>query len=428
MLKEKVKNFKIVFKKFWTKKIFKFAFFIHFFYFILGLILTLIFLREFNDFLVYHNVGRIFLQDIKNLYDPSNYLWPYRYFPLSAILFVPFSLLPFEVAFIMFNVFNLIINFFNCLFIYKIIGLISQGEKMIERRIFYLSLYLMALPHAFNYTMGQTNPLVSLFLLSALYFFLKSNKFKWNLLGGLLVGVSLNIKPITIFIIPFLISFSITSKNKFNIVELKRTFSRLMGAFLMILLNVPLFLAIPELLNGFLEINFVGTETLIVNNSFSITKLIINGLSMLNIESSLLLDLQILIFMTILVLIGGTGFIIFIIRKLERNSILYGFILGIVIMLLVYFDSWDLHLVILIPLLLISIIYIEGLPNKNNQYSFIQNISKKSFYFFIFIDLPIFGLIYVLKDVFPYNFIPTIILLLIFGSVGKHLLMKETDN
>ena len=149
---------------------------------------------------------------------------------------------------------------------------------------------------------------------------------------------------------------------------------------------------------------------------------------MLNIDTNLLLDLQILIFMFILLLIGGTGFVIFMIRKVKRNSIMYGFILGIVIMLLVYFDSWDLHLVILIPLLLISIIYIEGLPDKNNRYSYIQKVSKKSFYFFIFIDLPVFGLIYLLKDVFPYNFIPTIFLLLIFGSVGKYLLMKETDN
>ncbi|MFX1405911.1 MAG: glycosyltransferase family 87 protein [Promethearchaeota archaeon] len=426
MLKEKARNFKIIFNKFWTKKIFKFAFFIHFFYFIFGLILTLIFFREFNDFLVYHNVGRIFLEDIKNLYDPSNYLWPYRYFPLSALLFVPFSLMPFELAFIMFNVLNLVINFFNCLFIYKIIGIITQNENVIKKRIFYLSLYLIALPHAFNYTMGQTNPLVSLFLLSALYFFLKSNEFKWNLLGGLLVGLSLNIKPITIFVIPFLITFSITSKSKINKKELKHTFSRLLGAFIMILLNAPLLLAIPELLNGFLEINFVGTETLIVNNSFSITKLIINSLSMLNIETNLLLDLQILILIIILVLIGGTGFLIFMIRKKEKNSILYGFILGIVIMLLVYFDSWDLHLVILIPLIIISIIYIEDLPNENNQYTFIQNISKKSLYFFIFIDLPIFGLIYILKEVFPYNFIPTIFLLLLFGSVGKFLLTKET--
>ncbi|MFW9939225.1 MAG: glycosyltransferase 87 family protein, partial [Candidatus Thorarchaeota archaeon] len=324
------------------------------------------------------------------------------------------------------NVLNLVINFFNCLFIYKIIGLITQNQKIVEKRIFYLSLYLMALPHAFNYAMGQTNPLVSLFLLSALYLFLKSNEFKWNLLGGLLVGLSLNIKPITIFVIPFLITFSITSKSKINKKELKHTFSRLLGAFIMILLNAPLLLAIPELLNGFLEINFVGTETLIVNNSFSITKLIINSLSMLNIETNLLLDLQILILIIILVLIGGTGFLIFMIRKKEKNSILYGFILGIVIMLLVYFDSWDLHLVILIPLIIISIIYIEDLPNENNQYTFLQNISKKSLYFFIFIDLPIFGLIYILKEVFPYNFIPTIFLLLLFGSVGKFLLTKET--
>jgi len=426
MLKAKANNFKIIFKKFWEKKFFKFALIIHLFYLILGLIITLIFLRDFNDFLVYHKVGEVFIQDIKNLYDPSNYLWPFRYFPLGAILFVPFSLMSFDTAFILFNLFHLFINFMNFLILYKIIGLISQGEKILEKTVFYLSMYLVALPHVYNYAMGQINSLVSMFLLISLYIFLKYESIKWNFIAGILIGVSINIKPITIFVIPFLISFSIISKSQFNKKEITHTLVRILGVFLPIILNIPLFLLIPELLTGFLEINFVGTETLIVNNSFSFTKLIINSLSMLGLETSLLLDLQILIFLAILLLIGGTGFLIFMIRKVKRNSILYGFILGIVIMLLVYFDSWDLHLIILIPLLLISIIYIGDLPNEKNQYRSMQNIMKKSFYFFIFIDLPIFGVIYAIRDVFPYNFIPTIFLFLVFVSTGKYLLKEET--
>jgi len=427
MLKAKAENFKITFIKFWDKKFFKFALFTHLFYLILGLIITLIFLRDFNDFLVYHKVGEVFIHDIKNLYDPSNYLWPFRYFPLGAILFVPFSLMSFETAFILFNLFHLFINFMNCLILYKIIGLISQVKKNIEKTVFYLSMYLVALPHVYNYAMGQINSLVSMFLLISLYIFLKYDKIEWNLLGGLFVGVSINIKPITIFIIPFLISFRIISKRELNKKEITRSMARIIGAILPLLINIPLFLTTPELLSGFLEINFKGTETLIINNSFSITKIIINALSMLGLETNLLLDLQIVIFMIIFLLIGGTGFLIFMIRKVKKNSILYGFIFGIVIMLLVYFDSWDLHLIILIPLLLISIIYIGELQNDNDQYSSMQNIMKKSFYFFIFIDLPIFGIIYAVRDVFPYNFIPTIFLFLVFVVTGKYLLKEETS-
>jgi hypothetical protein len=286
---------------------------------------------------------------------------------------------------------------------------------------------LIALPHAFNYAMGQINSLVSLVLLISLYVFLKHDTLKWNILGGLLVGISLNIKPITIFIVPFLITFTIKLKGKINIKEIKRSTARLFGASLPILLNLPLLIVIPGLLNGFLEINFVGTETLIVNNSFSITKLIINLLSMLNVETNLLLDLQIVIFLTIFVLIGVIGFLIFMIRKVQTKSIIYGYILGILIMLLVYFDSWDLHLIILIPLLIISIIYLEDLPKEDKNRTFFLNSMKRSIYFFIFIDLPLFGLIYILKDIFPYNFIPTSFLLLIYISLGKYLLTKGKE-
>jgi hypothetical protein len=314
----------------------------------------------------------------------------------------------------------------NCLILHKIINLISQNEESLKREIYYLSLYLIALPHAFNYAMGQTNSLVSMVLLLSLYVFLKHDSLKWNIIGGLLVGISLNIKPITIFIVPFLITFTLKLKGKINIPEIKRSIIRLFGASLPILLNLPLLIAIPGLFNGFLEINFVGSETLIVNNSFSITKLIINLLSMLNVETNLLLDLQLVIFLTIFALIGVMGFLIFMIRKVQTKSIIYGYIIGILVMLLVYFDSWDLHLIILIPLLMISIIHLEDLPKEHKDRGFFLKSLKRGMYFFLFIDLPIFGLIYILKDIFPFNFIPTIFLLLIYLSLGKYLLARGT--
>jgi len=425
MLREKAKNFKSIFNKFWNKKIFKFALLLHISYLIIAIIITLISYREFNDFVVFYEVGKVFLHNIKTLYDPSNYLWPFRYFPLGAIIFIPFSLLPFELAFILFNVFNLFVNFLICGILYKIVGLFPQNEKLLDIKIFFISLYLIALPHVINYAMGQVNSLVSIFLLWSLYIFLKYDKIKWNFFAGILVGVSINLKPITIFIIPFLISFSIISKSQINKTEITRSITRVFGAFIPILLNFPLFLIIPELLTGFININFTGTDTLIVNNSFSITKLIINALTMLGFEINLLQDLQIIIILVVFLLIGGIGILLFIIRKLMTNSIVYGYILGIIIILLVYFDSWDLHLIILIPLLLISIISISEISDKANHYFSMRNIMRKSFYFFIFIDLPIFGLIYLLRDIFPYNFIPTIFLLLLFVSIGKYLLKEE---
>ncbi|MFW5895603.1 MAG: glycosyltransferase 87 family protein [archaeon] len=393
--------------------------------------MTLTVLRHFNDFLVFYEVGKVFIQDIENLYNPSNYLWPFRYFPLGGLPFTPFSQLSFEAAFITFNIFSVFINFLICLLIYKISGLISQNKEkdVSENKIMYISLYLLALPHVYNYAMGQVNSLLTFLLLISLYIFLKYDKTVFNLIGGILIGISVNIKPITIFIVPFLITFSIYSKvHKFNKEEITESLIRVLGVLVPIFLNIIFFLLIPELLTGFLEINFIGTETLKINNSFSITKLIINAMTMLNVEMSLLKQLQIILFLIILLIMGGTGFLIFLLRKREKNAILYGFILGIVITLLVYFDTWDLHLILLFPLMIISILNLEETANGIEEKFFLQKVMKKSLYFFLFIDLPIFGIIYFVRDVFPYNFVPTIFLILLFVSVGRFLLKEGKEN
>ena len=101
------------FKALWEYKIFRYALLIQGFYFILSLILTLIFFKDRNDFLVYYTVGEVFLKDINNLYNQTNYLWPFRYFPLSALMFIPFYLMGFNLGFLMFNIINLILNLDN---------------------------------------------------------------------------------------------------------------------------------------------------------------------------------------------------------------------------------------------------------------------------------------------------------------------------
>jgi hypothetical protein len=421
--------FKEIFNQFWKRKIFKFALLIQITYVILALIITLIFFRKFNDFLVYYEVGNVFIQDIENLYDPINYEWPFRYLPLSAVFFIPFAFFPFEIAFILFTLFNALINFLICIVLYKIINLIQKDQKKTnydkEKTIFYISLYLIALPHIYNYILGQINLLVSVFLLSSLFIFLKYKNFRWNVLGGLLIGVSINIKPITILIIPFLISFSLFH-NKLNYrKEVKKSTLRIFSALFPLLLNGLLFLLLPKLFKGFLEINFTGTETLIVNNSFSITKLIINALTMFGYDINFLRDVQFLLFVIVLSIIGGVAFLLYLNRKFETNSIVYGFIFGITTILLAYFDSWDHHLLILIPLIIISIFSInKNIENNENKGKF-MSMEKKALYFFLFIDLPIFGLIFILRSIFPYNFIPTIFLLLLYGVNGKLLMRKS---
>lgn len=85
-MKIHINRIKTRFRKLWEFKIFRYAVIIHIFYFILSLILTLVFLRDRNDFLVYYEGGKVFINNVNELYNNNNYTrWPYRYFPISAL-------------------------------------------------------------------------------------------------------------------------------------------------------------------------------------------------------------------------------------------------------------------------------------------------------------------------------------------------------
>lgn len=405
------------FYELWQFKIFKYAIAIHIFYFILALILTLTFFRNRNDFRVYYTVGEVFIKDINNLYDRANYsTWPFRYFPLSAVLFVPFYLLGFDLGFIVFNLVNILLNILICIILYKIIILIrgEDHEKNDKRVILYISLFLLSLPNVFNYILGQINLYVTLLILISLLIFLKYDQIKWQFIASLILGISIIVKPITIIMIPFLIAINYDFKKEILNVKLFNTLMRILGVLLPLSLNLIIFLIHPSLLKGFIAINFTGEDTVYINHSFSATKIIENLLFSFGFSEQQLLEYQLFIFFSVLFVIGGLGFFIYIFGKLTSQNIIFGYSFGILIMLIAYFDSWDHHLLILTPIL---IIIIFNLP-RNSEIT--KNFIKPSFFFLIFLDLAFMGIWFLIKEWFPINFVPTLFLILIFYGISKH--------
>jgi len=189
-----------------------------------------------------------------------------------------------DLGFIVFNSLNLILNILICVVLYKIIIFIraEDHEKEEKRVVIYISIYLMSLPNFFNYILGQINLYVTLLILLSLYIYLKYNGMKWELIASILLGISIIIKPITIFMIPFILIIHydlISRKLKFDVT---RSFIRLIGIVLPLSLNLIMFLILPNLLDGFIEANFTSSEPSQINHSFSITKLIINFLYFTN--------------------------------------------------------------------------------------------------------------------------------------------------
>jgi hypothetical protein len=363
-------------------------------------------------------VGDIFLNDIENLYNQAYYLWDFRYFPLSALFFIPFSILSFEVAFVVFNIVNVMLNILISVVLYKIILLIrfKDHENDDKRVIIYICVYLMSLPHILNYVYGQINSYITLFILVSLYIFIKFKDLKWQFIGSLILGVSIIIKPTAFFLIPFLIIFRFDVKEKKFNLNISTSLVRLFGVILPVGLNFILFFMYPSLWQGFLETNFIGSNPSALNFSFSISKLIINFCYFFNIPFN-----QLYILLGGICFFGVIGFIIFILRRNNNSSIIYGFAFGIIIMLLTYYDSWDHHLLNLIPIL---IIILFNLPRSSE----LTKSIKLSLIFFSFFDLAFVGIWYLIYPLFPFNFEGTFFLLLSFYAVSRNLISKNIDH
>lgn len=405
-------------KEIWDHKLFRYAVIIHLFYFFLSIILFFLFYREKNDFIIFWNVGDIFLNDIENLYNQEFYLWDFRYFPLSALFFIPFSFLSSEFAFVVFNGFNLILNIFICILLYKIILLIrnEDHEKNDKKIVYYICIYLMSIPHILNYIYGQINLYVTFFILLSLYIFLKYKELKWQLAGSLIIGLSIIIKPTALLLIPFLILISFDRESRRLNFNFLKSLVRIVGALIPVLLNFILFFIYVNLWKGFLETNFIGTNPVAINFSFSITKLLTNFFYFYNIPYN-----QFIVLISVVSIIGGLGFLVFIFRRDENNNIIYGYAFGVLIMLLTYFDSWDHHLLNLTPILIIIIFNLS-------RSSEITNSIKFSLFFFSFFDLVFVGVWYLIYPLFPYNFEATFFLLLTFYAICKYCLSKRRKS
>lgn len=404
----------------WDYRIFRLTILIHGFYFILSMILTLVFFRDQNDFRVYYRVGELFMTDINGLYNPLNYIdmWPFRYFPISAAFFVPFYLLGFELGFIVFNLFNLLLNVLICNLLYKILIHIRREdhEKDDKRIVLYICLFLMSLPNLFNYILGQINLYVTLLILLSLFLFLTREGFKWDLISSIILGFSIIIKPITIFMIPFLLVLKLRFKQKQFEFNVLKSLIRIIGLLLPLSLNLFLFLLYPSLWDGFLTTNFTGSETIIVNHSFSLTKIILNFFIFFNISHN-----PLLVFLLISFIIGVLSFVVYVFRRINENSIIFAYLFGILIMLLVYYDSWTHHLLALTPLLIILIFYMPRNSKITKKYV------KPSFFFFSFFDLAFMGIWFITQKWFPFNLVSTIFLLIILYGSTKFCLTEDSN-
>jgi hypothetical protein len=381
-----------------------------------------------NDFLSFYNAGIIVIEDLPNLYNSSLYLFPFRYLPLSAYFFTPFSLLGLKLGYFVFQVFNFLLNFILIYLIYKIVKnykklndssmlfndlnefndiFKKQNNKSIVNQ---LVIFLVMAPQFMNYFLGQINVIVTLFIISSLYCFLKNGD-KYDLLGGFLLGFGILLKPTLILILPFLIYLSYSKETKKFTFKIKKTMMRLMGSILLVTISGFYFLFFPEMLKDFINVNLVGEYTytiegaLDINPSFSLTRVVLIIFNIFNIDIN-----GFLIFIIITVLILVPLYFLSIRNSNQPITLIDGYLAGILVMMIVYFDTWPHHLIVLAPFLIFFVLF-------HKEFEF-YNILKYCHYLLAVLSVVFWGIFYLTYEIVPFNIGGLVLLMLVYFLIA----------
>jgi len=377
-----------------------------------------------NDYLSFYYAGLNVLEDLPNLYNSSLSPFPFRYLPISAYFFTPFSILGLKLGYFIFQIFNFFLNFLIIYLIYKIIQIyksLSNSSNLYyklktfrdifdkpenESILYQSAVFLIMLPQFMNYFLGQINILVSIFILSSLFYFLKGGV-KNDLLGGFLIGLGVSIRPTLIFVLPFLIVLNYNREARKFIFNFKKTVIRLLGSVILILISGVYFIIYPQMLIDFIDVNLAGKYTyaieggLEINPSFSLTRIILIFLQLIKVDIN-----GFLIFIIIAMLILVPIFFLYIQNSNHPINLINGYLAGILIMLIVYFDSWPHHIVVLAPFLIFVI-----LINKNFKS---YKLFKYLHYLIAILMVIFWGIFYLSYKFFPFNAGGLILLMLLY--------------
>ncbi|MHA1985225.1 MAG: glycosyltransferase family 87 protein [Promethearchaeota archaeon] len=381
-----------------------------------------------NDYLSFYYAGLNVIEDLPNLYSSSLSPFPFRYLPLSAYFFTPFSILGLRIGYFIFQIFNFLLNIFLIYLMYKIIQVYKNTYKRSnfnyqvknfrdlfdnaenESVLHQSAVFLIMLPQFMNYFLGQINVIVTIFVLSSLYCFLKNNN-KNDLLGGFLIGFGIQLKPTLIFILPFLIFLNYSKETKKFNFKIKKTLMRLIGSIVLVLISGSYFLIFPEMLLDFIDVNLVGEYTytiegaLEINPSFSLTRvvLIIFNLFRLNVNGFL-------IFIIITILILVPLYVFYILNPNQPTSLINGYLAGILVMMIVYFDTWPHHLIVLAPFLIFFVLFHE-------DFEFYKGL-KYCHYLLPALAVVFWGIFYLTYEIVPFNIGGLVFLMLVYYFIA----------
>ncbi|MBA7646455.1 hypothetical protein ES703_54219 [subsurface metagenome] len=260
-----------------------------------------------------------------------------------------------------------------------------------------------------NYFLGQINFLILVFILASLFYFLKGRK-RYDFLGGLLLGFGILVKPTLILILPFIIALSYNRETRKFTFKFKQTIIRLSGSIILIVISGFFFLIYRIMLDDFIKVNLTGKHTysiggdVEVNPSFSLTRIVLISYELLDLNINnflVLIVISLLIFLPI--------YFLFILSADQPNKIIIGYLIAVTTALIVYFDTWPHHLVVLAPFMILFMLLYKNFE-RFTFFKYIHNLLT-------ILTVMLWSLFFLTYEIFPFNLGGLVLLILLYYNL-----------
>ena len=337
-----------------------------------------------NDFQAYYYSSQLLFKDIASLYNNPGYIMPYRYFPTSPIFFIFYGWLPYEISY---NI-GLFLIYYESVIIYLLVLKITKKYFNHNDKeyiwLFYCIGYMILVPYnLILYLQIQTSATVMISILLAYYYFKEDgHRLSNEILGGIFISIAIMLKPTMLIVLPFLIDVKVENKK---LLFKKSSFIRILPSFVMLFLNLILFIIYPSLFFGFIQNNF---QNIYVFNVLS---------DSLSTFLSRILNIHpVFLFFLIFSILFSILYYHFLTKK---NDLIYYLALSILISLISYIDIWNHSILFLLPLILFIIMRTKSHKDKSklkiiyyitfaiswiNVFNFYFSVAVFNFYYSIF--------------------------------------------
>ncbi len=339
-----------------------------------------------NDYRIFYQSAQTIMENPMLLYTLPDYNMPFRYLPLFALLFIPYTFIPFEVGFVIHTFLLGIIQTASFYLIYIISTHFYNIKYNTKIKRDLLFLVMMAPLQVPMILMGQISH-IFIFLMLILLLLIENARekryyIKYQYIStGLILGLGISFKPFAILIIPFLAKLVITFDAKRIKINFGILFKLLLGLAITHIINVIYVFIYPGLVQEFLNIN--STAQILNYPSSSLTRIISVVFGSFSIEPIVMIILTFILY--------GFIYSVYLITPSEKVNYPSYFGMVLLLVMIIFTDSWFLNFLIWFMLVFSGLFQYEDEINLISSENFKKNLKISNF---ITYKITYYGIVY----------------------------------